>query len=194
MYMYFVVTPPEDTVERGWERGLVRGRYKSVEDFLGHCIEAYAGMPKLLFKWLANSRPKFIFEFLDNSVAKGHYPTMIARGTQAHIDIFDPIAFINIERYRKINVMARTAYAIYPAQQVLEVAKNIGFLQQCIRKIENVRFLDPESGQVYVTVTSGKFRVTDVGLFTAKLLSTDLSSIFLQLAPEICSINKSQAS
>ncbi|RLA11692.1 MAG: hypothetical protein DRQ59_09275 [Gammaproteobacteria bacterium] len=194
MYMYFVVTPPEDTVERGWERGQVRGRYKSVEDFLGHCIEAYAGMPKLLFKWLANNRPRFIFEFLDNSVARGCYPTMIARGTQAHMDIFDPIAFINIERYQKINVMARTADAVYPEQQVLEVANNIGFLQQCIRKIENVRFLDLESGLVYVTATSGKFRVTDVELFTSRLIDPDLSSIFLQLAPEICNITDSEAS
>lgn len=194
MYMYFVVTPPEDTVERGWERGQIRGRYKSVEDFLGHCIEAYAGMPKLLFKWIANNRPRFIFEFLDNSVTHGHYPTMIARGTQAHMDIFDPIAFINIERYQKINVMARTADAVYPEPQVLEVAKNIGFLQQCIRKIENVRFLDLESGLVYVTVISGKFRVTDVGLFAGRLLDPDLSSIFFQLAPEICNIKDSQAS
>ena len=46
MYMYFVVTPPEATVERGWERGLLRGRYKGVEECLGHFIEAYAGMPK----------------------------------------------------------------------------------------------------------------------------------------------------
>ena len=194
MYMYFVVTPPEDTVERGWERGLVRGRYKSVEDFLGHCIEAYAGMPKLLFKWLANKRPKFIFEFLDNSVAHGHYPTMIARGTQAHMDIFDPIAFINIERYQKINVMARSLDAVYPEPSVLEVAKNIGFLQQCIRKIEHIRFLDLASDRTYVTATDGKFQVTDVELLATKLLDPDLSSIFLQLAPEICNIGDSQAS
>ncbi|MCZ6882872.1 MAG: hypothetical protein O7F15_07705 [Gammaproteobacteria bacterium] len=194
MYMYFVVTPPEDTVERGWERGLIRGRYKSVEDFLGHCIEAYAGMPKLLFKWLANKRPKFIFEFLDNSVAHGHYPTMIARGTQAHMDIFDPIAFINIERYQKINVMARSLDAVYPEPSVLEVAKNIGFLQQCIRKIEHIRFLDLASDRTYVTATDGKFQVTDVELLATKLLDPDLSSIFLQLAPEICNIGDSQAS
>ncbi|MCZ6798705.1 MAG: hypothetical protein O7D36_12250 [Gammaproteobacteria bacterium] len=194
MYMYFVVTPPEDTVERGWERGLIRGRYKSVEDFLGHCIEAYAGMPKLLFKWLANKRPKFIFEFLDNSVAHGHYPTMIARGTQAHMDIFDPIAFINIERYQKINVMARSLDAVYPEPSVLEVAKNIGFLQQCISKIEHIRFLDLASDRTYVTATDGKFQVTDVELLATKLLDPDLSSIFLQLAPEICNIGDSQAS
>ncbi len=87
MYMYFIVTPPAATVERGWERGLARGRYKAVEDFLGHCVEAYAGMPKLLFKWLANTRPRYFFEFLDNSVAKGTYPELIARGTQGSMQI-----------------------------------------------------------------------------------------------------------
>ena len=87
MYMYFIVTPPEATVERGWERGLTRGRYKAVEDFLGHCVEAYAGMPKLLFKWLANKKPRYFFEFLDNSVPKGTYARQGAdRTRQAGID------------------------------------------------------------------------------------------------------------
>jgi hypothetical protein len=194
MYMYFVVTPPEDTVVRGWERGQIRGRYKSVEDFLGHCVEAYAGMPKLLFKWLANTRPKFIFEFLDNSGELGSYPTLIARGTQGQLDLFEPVAFINIERYQKINVMARSPETVYPEQEALAVGKNIGFLQQCIRKIENVRFLDLASGLVYVTVNSGSFQVTNIDLFATRLLDPDLSAIFVKLAPEICNIGNSQAS
>ncbi len=119
---------------------------------------------------------------------------MIARGTQAHMDIFDPIAFINIERYQKINVMARSLDAVYPEPSVLEVAKNIGFLQQCIRKIEHIRFLDLASDRTYLTATDGKFQVTDVELLATKLLDPDLSSIFLQLAPEICNIGDSQAS
>ncbi len=106
MYMYFIVTPPAATVERGWERGLVRGRYKAVEDFLGHCIEAYAGMPKLLFKWLANRKPRYFFEFLDNSVPKGTYPELIARGTQGSMRIYRPEPLIDIERYQRINVLA----------------------------------------------------------------------------------------
>ncbi len=119
---------------------------------------------------------------------------MIARGTQAQMDIFDPIAFINIERYQKINVMAGSPDAVYPEPSVLEVSKNIGFLQQCIRKIEHVQFLDLASGQAYVTATNGKFQVTDVELLTVKLLDPDLSLIFLQLAPELCDIGDLQAS
>ncbi len=189
MYMYFVVTPPEATVERGWERGLVRGRYKSVEDFLGHCVEAYAGMPKLLFKYLAHKKPKFIFEFLDNSVAKGDYPILIARGSQSQMDIFDPIALVNIERYQKINIMAGSPEAVYPDQQVLETAKNIGFLRQCVTKIEHIRFIDRDSNETYVCVNSGKFQISDIDLFSSKLNNDDLNSMFLALAPEICNIN-----
>ena len=188
MYMFFVITPPEATVERGWERGLVRGRYKSVEDFLGHCVEAYVGMPKLLFKWLAHKKPKFIFEFLDNSTEMGNYPPSIARGTQSQMDIFSPIAFIDIERYQKINVMADSPGAVYPDQQLLEIAKNTGFLQQCIRKIEHIRFVDLDSQKAYLTVKSGNFVVSDSELLKAKLLDTNLKSIFLVIAPEICNI------
>jgi hypothetical protein len=189
MYMFFVITPPEATVERGWERGLMRGRYKSVEDFLGHCVEAYVGMPKLLFKWLAHKKPKFVFEFLDNSIEVGTYPPSIARGTQSQMDIFKPIALIDIERYQKINIMADSPGAIYPDQQLLEISKNTGFLQQCIRKIEHIRFVDLDSQKAYLTVNSGKFAVSDPDLLKTKLLDTDLKSIFLVIAPEICNIN-----
>ena len=135
MYMYFVVTPPEATVERGWLRGLERGRYKSVEDFLGHSIEAYTGMPKLLFKWLANPKPKFNYHFLDNSVPKDTPPATIAWGDQQEMNIYDPLAFINIERYRKINIHAKTPAEVYPTRDKLTVANNDRFLRQCLQKI-----------------------------------------------------------
>ncbi len=185
MYMYFIVTPPEATVERGWERGLVRGRYKSVEDFLGHCVEAYAGMPKLLFKWLSSPRPKFIFEFLDNSVPEGNYPRTMASGTQGSLDIYDPIAFIDIERYQKINVMAHSPDTIYPQQSVLEVGKNIDFFRLCIRKIERIRFIDRKTEKEYLSVHNGIFKLVDTGIFERKIKNADLASIFSQLAPGI---------
>jgi hypothetical protein len=32
VYMFFMVTPPEETIERAWKRGLQFGRYKAVDD------------------------------------------------------------------------------------------------------------------------------------------------------------------
>jgi hypothetical protein len=47
VYMFFMITPPEMTVERAWTRGLKVGRYKAVDDILAQNVEAYAGMPEL---------------------------------------------------------------------------------------------------------------------------------------------------
>ena len=185
MYMYFVVTPPEATVERGWERGLVRGRYKAVEDFLGHCVEAYAGMPKLLFKWLSTSRPRYFFEFLDNSVAKGTYPELIARGTQGSMQIFRPGPLIDIERYQRINVMATSAQQVSASADELAVAKNLGFLRQCIARIKLIEFVDIESGRVFLSIRSGSFDITDPALLRKNLEDDTLSEILSELAPDL---------
>jgi len=185
VYMYFIVTPPEATVERGWARGLERGRYKSIEDFLGHCVEAYAGMSKLLFKWLFSEQPKFFFEFLDNSVPKGTYPEMIAKGTQGYMELHRPELFVNIERYQRINIMAKTPEAVYPESGVLAVENNLGFLRQCIEKIKLLDFIDPETEKCYLSVNEGKFHIEDQSIFDTQILDVTFLVIIAEIAPEI---------
>ncbi len=185
MYMYFVVTPPEATVERGWERGLVRGRYKAVEDFLAHCIEAYAGMPKLLFKWLANAKPRYFFEFLDNSVPKGTYPELIARGTQGSMQIYRPAVFIEIERYRRINVLASRPEDVPAAPEMLETRNNLGFLRQCITRIPLIEFVDSETGEAYLRIRSGSFGLLEQNLYRKNLRDPALGEIIAELAPDL---------
>ena len=58
VYMFFMITPPDATVERAWLRGQQVGRYKAVDDLLAHNVEAYTGMPRLFFTWApARTRP-----------------------------------------------------------------------------------------------------------------------------------------
>lgn len=185
MYMYFIVTPPAATVERGWERGRQRGRYKAVEDFLSHCIEAYAGMPKLLFKWLANSSPRYIFEFLDNSVPKGTYPELIARGTQGSMRIYRPGPFIDIERYQRINVLASAPEQVAAAAGELAVANNLGFLRQCIAKIKLIEFVDIDTDAAYLAIRAGSFEIIDAALLAQNLGDENLREITTQLAPDL---------
>ena len=185
MYMYFVVTPPEATVERGWERGLVRGRYKAVEDFLGHCIEAYAGMPKLLFKWLASDKPRYFFEFLDNSVAKGTYPELIARGTQGKMQIYRPDSLIDIERFQRINVLATGPDQVAAEPESLTVAKNLGFLRQCIAKFKLIEFIDEKTETCFLTIRSGSFDISNEEIFRLKLADDTLHQIVELLAPDL---------
>ena len=185
MYMYFVVTPPQATVERGWERGLVRGRYKAVEDFLGHCIEAYAGMPKLLFKWLASEKPRYFFEFLDNSVAKGTYPELIARGTQGEMQIYKPSSLIDIERFQRINVLAANPDQVAAAPELQTVANNLGFLRQCIAKFKLIEFVDENTDTSFLTIRSGSFEVSNPEIFRHSLTDETLRQIVELLAPDL---------
>jgi len=185
MYMYFIVTPPEATVERGWERGLVRGRYKAVEDFLGHCIEAYAGMPKLLFKWLANDKPRYFFEFLDNSVPMGTYPELIARGTQGQMQIYRVRSLIDIDRYQRINVLATSPGQVAAQTEQLKVENNLGFLRQCIAKFKLIEFVDVSTDNCFMAIRSGSFEVVDTELFKQNLADDTLRDIVALLAPDL---------
>ncbi len=178
LQMYFVVTPPEATVERGWERGLQRGRYKAVEDFLGHSVEAYAGMPKIFCKWLAYDRPLFRYEFLDNSVPKGEFPLPIAIGTQKKMRIFRPLGLVNIQRYQKINIYANSPEEVYPRSASLDVADNCQFLLECLRRIPHVSFVDPESDSVYLEFHQNEHRIINEALYRRCLEDDDLAAVF----------------
>ncbi|ANG63353.1 hypothetical protein A8C75_13310 [Marinobacterium aestuarii] len=185
MLMFFVITPPEETVARGWERGLKVGRYKAVEDFLGHSAEAYVGMPKLFFKWLACRKPVFKYEFLDNSVSKGTYPKTIAFGNQQEMTIFNALAFIDIERYQKINIKAKSSEDVYPDNGALSVNNNMGFLMKCISNIPVINFIDETTNGTYLRVTSGEFEVVSPRLMIEKLSDPEIHEIFLSMAPTV---------
>ncbi|TFH85954.1 hypothetical protein EQG41_14030 [Billgrantia azerbaijanica] len=181
MYFYFIVTPPEATVERGWERGLTRGRYKAVEDFLGHCVEAYDGMPKLLFKWLDSRHPRLEYYFLDNSVPKHTPPTTIAHGTREVLHILAPLGLVDIDRYKKINTRATCPAEVYPDDDSLAIGRNCTFLKQCLAKVPEVRFVDAATGKVYLRATAGRFSVEAPDILRAQREAPELAELFATL-------------
>ena len=185
MYMYFIVTPPEETVLRGWQRALERGRYKAVEDFLAHGVEAYRGMPKILFKWLASQRPEYRYVFLDNRVPRGTFPRTIARGDRSGMSIYDPVAFIDIERYQKIDIHARAPAELYPSPPEMAVAANCGFLKECVRRIARLDFVDRETGIAYLRARQGNFEVLDAALLARILHDEEIAAALGEIAPLI---------
>ena len=185
MYMYFIVTPPEETVERGWQRALERGRYKAVEDFLGHGVEACRGMPKILFKWLASPRPDYRYVFLDNRVPKGSFPKTIARGDRSGMSIHDPLVFVDIERYRKIDIHARSPQEVYPPAAEMAVAANCGFLRECVRRIPRIELVEPDSGLAYLRISRGGVEILDAAALARALGNADLATALTAMAPGI---------
>ena len=154
IYLFFVVTPPEATVERAWIRGLETGRFKAVDDLLHHNVEAFTGMPQLFFFWALSKGRDVHFEFLDNSVPKGERPRTIASGWNGEMNVYDVQGMLDVERFRKINVKAAGPEGVYE-EGSQGMAENLGFLSQCVKRLEAVRFVDPDGGTCYGVVERG---------------------------------------
>jgi hypothetical protein len=185
MYMYFIITPPEETVLRGWQRALERGRYKAVEDFLAHGVEAYRGMPKILFKWLASPRPEYRYVLLDNRVPRGTFPRTIACGDRSGMLIYDPVALIDIERYQKVDIHARTPAELYPPPAEMTVAANCGFLKECVRRIARLDFVDRDSGIAYLRARQGSFEILDAALLARLMGDAEFAAVLDQVLPPV---------
>ena len=160
VYMFFMITPPEATVERAWLRGLKFGRYKAVDDLLAHNVEAYTGMPELFFTWALRKKKRVHYEFLDNSVPEGHLPRTVAFGWNGEMNILDLTAILNIERFRNININATRPEDVYAATK-LNAADNLGFLRKCAQMIPIINFADHDSGAIYARLEKGTWTWQD---------------------------------
>ena len=186
VYMFFMITPPETTVERAWTRGLKVGRYKAVEDLLAHNVEAYAGMPELFFTWALITGKRVHYEFLDNSVAEGRPPRTVAFGWNEEMTILDIKSMLDIERFRRINIQAQQAADVY-ASTNLSPQNNVDFLKRCTRWIPIINFADYESGYVYARLKRGKWAWRDEAHFEKALENPDAKAGLLAIAPNVYS-------
>ena len=157
VYLFFVVTPPHETVERAWQRGLTTQRYKAVDDLLYHNIEAYKGMPELFFSWTAVGNKTVHYEFLDNDVPLGEDPRTIAFGENAAMTILDPKAMDQIDRFRHVNIHAKKA------EDVLEETPDhdYGFLRQCITMMASITWADQGTGLIWGEMKNSKWQTAD---------------------------------
>ncbi len=151
VYMFFMITPPADTVERAWKRGLTTGRYKAVDDLLHHNVEAFTGMPQLFFTWIKKTEQTVHFEFLDNSVPLGQLPRTVAFGWNDRITILDADKMRRMNRYRHLNVAATR-----PEDVLIDPPENgDDILSECVDCISEVTFLDPETLAIAARINDG---------------------------------------
>jgi hypothetical protein len=155
VYMYFMITPPADTVERAWSRGEQVGRYKAVDDLLFHNIEAFSGMPDLFFTWAMREGKQVHYEFLDNSVSKGERPKTVAFGVNGELSIMDIGQMLNVDRYKRVNVEAGSRDEVFLDGEAMLAARNVGFLQDCCRRLKAVKLADQNTGEVYAWIEQG---------------------------------------
>lgn len=174
VYLFFMVTHPAETVERAWKRGQKTGRYKAVDDLLYHNVEAFTGMPSLFLSWVLAKGKRIHFEFLDNDVPEGSLPRTAAFGWNNTLVVLDVMLLINIERYRKVNVVARDPQTIFKADD-LSIAANTGFITQCINTVGTMVLADQASLQEYAILLAGQLVWWDDAYIANRLSNPALS-------------------
>ena len=184
VYMFFMITPPELTVERAWTRGLRVGRYKAVEDLLAHNVEAYSGMPELFFTWALIAGKRVHYEFLDNRVAEGSPPRTVAFGWNGEMTVLDIKSMIDIERFRKINIHAEEPTEVYANKNLLP-QNNVDFLKRCARWIPVINFADYDTGEVYARLDHGKWAWRVRQRFEKALEDPEAMAGLLAVAPNV---------
>ncbi len=92
---------------------------------------------------------------------KGSYPELIARGTQGKMQIYQLHSLIDIERYQRINVLARRPQEVAAPEAQLRVANNLGFLQQCIKRFALIEFIDRQTERCFLAIRGGSFDVCE---------------------------------
>jgi hypothetical protein len=182
VFMFFMITPPEATVERAWKRGEQFGRYKAVDDLLAHNVEAYTGIPGLFFTWALRANKRVFFEFLDNSVAEGQRPRTIAFGSNGQMNILDLNCLLDIDRYKNINVEARTPEAIYARPSSRRVGSRSEFLARCVQRIPTVNFADYGTGQIYAQIINGKLTNWNRKIYQLAVHDDDARASFEMIA------------
>ena len=184
VYMFFMITPPELTVERAWTRGLKVGRYKAIDDLLAHNVEAYTGMPELFFTWALSAKKRVHYEFLDNSVEDGERPRTVAYGWNGEMTILDIKSILDIDRFRKININAQSPEGVYAGKNLAPEC-NTEFLKRCARMIPTINFADYNTGQVYARLEHGKWAWRDEQKFAEMLNEPDVKSGLDAIAPKV---------
>jgi hypothetical protein len=183
VYLFFMITPPESLVERAWKRGLEFGRYKAVDDTLAHSVQAYTGIPDVLFTWVRRDDKRIQFEFLDNTVALGERPLTVAFGNNHTLNVLRVTQMLNIERYGRVNIDAQDPQSLYRDPALLAPRFNTGFLSRCVRGFREVNFAHPATGRVYLRLESGLPVWIDRDEFGAATADHDTLCALMEVAP-----------
>ena len=100
--------------------------------------------------------------------------------------VFDPMVFINIERYQKINIHAQNTAEVYPSEERMSVSNNMAFFNQCLRRFPSVSFsLGPDEPE-YLHIKQKTFTLVDQAIFAQLNEDPQLQQLFeLILSPRV---------
>ena len=142
-------------------------------------------MPGLFFTWAQRDDKRVHYEFLDNSVPLGERPRTVAFGWNRAMNVLDVRRMIDVVRYRKLDINARSPEALYPDRFSVAAENCTDFLRQCVRDLELVNFADQASGRVYLRMRDGRAQWMDRDAVHAACADADTRAGLLAVAPHL---------
>jgi len=189
VYLFFMITPPAETVERAWLRGIDTGRYKAVDDLLYHNVEAFTGMPSLFLSWVNSKDRKVRFEFLDNDVPLGNLPKTAAFGVNGTMTILDLSLMVKVDRYRQVDITATAADHVLKTSPETNSLSSTDFIVQCSKTVHELIFADQLSMNIYAKMIDGRLVWWDDGYIRDQADSdVELALTALGYTGKLCSV------
>jgi len=140
-------------------------------------------MATLFFTWALRENMKVHFEFLDNSVPFGVRPRTAAFGWNGEMNVLDVKCLIDVDRYRHIDVNAKSPDRVYRDGGRPLDAANMHFLIECATRLPALNFADRDSGRVYARFERGRAVWADAARLASALEGAELRAAFDAIAP-----------
>ena len=89
-------------------------------------------------------------------MARGERPRTVAFGWNGTLHVLDVKALLDVERFRRVDIDARSPDALYRDPAALAPERNADFLRQCVARFRTLDFAAQSDGRVYLRVAAGK--------------------------------------
>jgi hypothetical protein len=92
---------------------------------------------------------------------------------------------LDVDRYRRIDIDAKSPAQVYPSPAAMAPERNTGFLRACAERIPRVDFAEFDTGRIYARLESGRLVWTDPAPLARALADADARAGLTALAPDI---------
>ena len=117
-------------------------------------------------------------------MAAGERPRTVAFGWNEEMNILDIKSLLDVERFRKINIDAKSPAEVYLDPAAMAPERNTAFLLRC-GMIRRITLADQRTGRIYAEIEAEAVRGIDPEALALAMADHDTRVALLALAPGI---------
>ena len=99
---------------------------------------------------------------------------------------------LDVCRYQKINVDAKSRSEVYPGEAAMAAERNVSFLAACVQKFPRLNFAERKTGRIYARFAAGHLEWADPEALEIAIADTDTHDALRVVAPRLFDTSKGQ--